>query len=160
MSPGKEKFRIRTRSRILFGLIFVLLLGAVVIRFNFENEQLRLWVQVGLILLMMILGVLEIHRMTQGLQRLAKVAESIGEGDFHARAEGGDRDALGLVGKAINTMAEQIESSLKERERAQGELVKSKEALDRQNEQLSSAFSRQSRFGEFLTDLASIDINT
>jgi len=160
MSPGKEKFRIRTRSRILFGLIFVLLLGAVVIRFNFENEQLRLWVQVGLIILMMILGVLEIHRMTQGLQRLAKVAESIGEGDFHARAEGGDRDALGLVGKAINTMAEQIESSLKERERAQGELVKSKEALDRQNEQLSSAFSRQSRFGEFLTDLASIDINT
>jgi len=58
MSPGKEKFRIRTRSRILFGLIFVLLLGAVVIRFNFENEQLRLWVQVGLIILMMILGVL------------------------------------------------------------------------------------------------------
>src|SRR5207249_1738559 len=39
-------------------------------------------------------------------------------------------------------------------------LVKSKEALDYQNEQLSGAFERQARFGEFLTDLASIDINT
>ena len=42
----------------------------------------------------------------------------------------------------------------------QAELVKSKEALDHQNEQLSHAFDRQARFGEFLADLASIDINT
>src|SRR5204862_879345 len=60
----------------------------------------------------------------------------------------------------LNTMSEQIKSSIVERERAQSELVKSKEALDRQNAQLSAGFERQTRFGEFLSDLASIDINT
>ncbi len=157
---SQEKFKIRTRTQILFGLMFALLLGAVLLRFNFENEQVRLWVQVGLIVLMMVLGLLEIHRINRGLQRLAKVSEAIGQGDFTARAASGTRDALGLLGKAINTMAGQIESSIQERERSQAELVRSKEALDRQNEQLSGAFDRQTRFGEFLADLASIDINT
>src|SRR5438876_530404 len=160
MSAPQAKFKVRTRTQILFGTMFALLLGAVLIRFNFANEQVRLWVQVSLILLVMVLGLLEIHRMNRGLQRLAKVAESIGRGDFQARASSGTRDALGLVGKAINTMAGQIESSIQERERSQAELFKSKEALHRQNEQLSQAFERQARFGEFLADLASIDINT
>ena len=157
---SQEKFKIRTRTQILFGLMFALLLGAVLLRFNFANAQVRLLLQVGLILLVMVLGLLEIHRINRGLQRLAKVAELIGQGAFEARAESGTRDALGLVGKAINTMAGQIESSIQERERSQAELVKSKEALDRQNEQLSIAFDRQARFGEFLADLASIEINT
>src|SRR5256885_967131 len=157
---SEEKFKVRTRTQILFGTMFALLLGAVLIRFNFANEQVRLWVQVGLIILMMLLGLFEIHRINRGLQRLAKVAEAIGKGAFEARAESGTRDAVGLVGKAVNRMAEQIESSIKERERSQAELVESKEALDRQNEQLSRAFDRQARFGEFLADLASIDINT
>ncbi len=157
---SQQKFKIRTRTQVLFGLMFALLLGAVLIRFDFENEQVRLWVQVGLIVLTMVLCLLEIHRINRGLKRLAKDSESIGSGDFNARAASGSGDALGLLGKAINTMAEQIQSSLQERERSQAELVKSKEALDRQNEQLSAAFARQSRFGEFLADLASIDINT
>ena len=160
MSPAKQKFKIRTRTQVLFGLLFAMLVGAVLIRSNSENEQVRLWVQLGLILVMMVLGLLELHRINRGLQRLAKVAESIGAGDFEARADSGNRDALGLVGKAINTMAGQIQSSIAERERAQAELVSSKEVLDRQNEQLSSAFARQTRFGEFLADLSSIDINT
>ena len=160
MSSPNEKFKIRTRTQILFGLMFALLMGAVLVRFNFENEQVRLWVQVSLIVLMMVLGLLEIHRINRGLQRLAKVSELIGQGDFNARAASGTQDALGLLGKAINTMAGQIESSIQERERSQAELVKSKEALDRQNEQLSASFTRQTRFGEFLADLASIDINT
>ena len=157
---SQQKFKIRTRTQVLFALMFALLLGAVLIRFDFENEQVRLWVQVGLIVLTMVLSLLEIHRINRGLQRLAKVSESIGSGDFNARAASGTGDALGLLGKAINTMAGHIQSSLQERERSQAELVKSKEALDRQNEQLSAAFARQSRFGEFLADLASIDINT
>jgi len=160
MSPAKQKFKIRTRTQVLFGLLFAMLVGAVLIRSNSGNEQVRLYVQLGLILLMMVLGLLELHRINRGLQRLAKVAESIGAGDFEARADSGNRDALGLVGKAINTMAGQIQSSIAERERAQAELVSSKEALDRQNEQLSAAFDRQTRFGEFLADLSSIDINT
>src|SRR5256885_15500762 len=125
----QEKFIIRTRVRILFGVMFALLLGAVLIRFNYQNEQVRLWVQVGLIVMMMLLGLVEIHRINRGLQQLARVSESIGQGNFKARAESGARDALGLLGKAINSMAEHIESSLEERERAQAELVKSKEAL-------------------------------
>jgi len=157
---SKERFKTRIRTQILFGTMFALLLGVVLIRFNFENEQVRLWVQVGLIVMMMLLGLFEIHRINRGLQRLAKVAEAIGKGAFEARAESGTRDALGLVGKAINTMAGQIESSIKERERSQAELVQSKEVLDRQNEQLSRACDRQARFGEFLADLASIEINT
>src|SRR5437773_11730514 len=102
---SQEKFRIRLRTQLLFGTMFALLLGAVLIRFNFANEQVRLWVQVSLILLVMVLGLLEIHRMNRGLQRLAKVAESIGHGDFQARAVSGTRDALGLVGNASDTMA-------------------------------------------------------
>src|SRR5437867_3915908 len=39
MNPSKQKFKIRTRTQVLFGLMFALLLGAVLIRFNFENEQ-------------------------------------------------------------------------------------------------------------------------
>src|SRR5260221_189240 len=142
MSPAKQKFKIRTRTQVLFGLLFAMLVGAVLIRSNSENEQVRLWVQLGLILVMMVLGLLELHRINRGLQRLAKVAESIGAGDFEARAHSGSSDALGLVGKAINTMAGQIQSSIGERERAQAELVSSKEVLDRQNEQLSAAFAR------------------
>ena len=98
---SQEKFKIRTRTQILFGTMFALLLGAVLIRFNFANAQVRLWVQVGLILLVMLLGLLEVHRINRGLQRLAKVAESIGQGDFSARAASGNRDALGLVGTPV-----------------------------------------------------------
>src|SRR2546430_16531459 len=102
MSRSKEKFKIRTRTQFLYGLMFALLLGAVLIRFNFENEQVKLWVQVGLIFLTMLLCLVEIHRINRGLQKLAKVAELIGQGNFHARAAAGTTDALGLLGQVIN----------------------------------------------------------
>src|ERR1043166_7261380 len=100
MRATQQQFKIRARTQIMFGLVFAMLLGAVLVRSNAENEQVRLWMQVGLIVAMMLLALLEIHRMNRGLKSLAKVAEQIGAGDFDAQAESGTRDALGLVGKS------------------------------------------------------------
>ncbi len=160
MSTAREKFGLRARTRVLFSIMSLLMLAAVFLRFNFHSEQMMQWLQVGLIVLMMLLGLWEIRRINRGLQNLARVADAIGHGDYSSRAPGGARDALGSLGKAINLMAERIESSIRDRDSSQAELMKSKEALDRQNEQLSNAFTRQTKFGAFLADLASIDINT
>ena len=68
---------------------------------------------------MMTLGLMELRRTNRGLQQLAKVSDAIGGGNFKARAESGRSDSVGLLGKAINTMAERIQSSIREREESQ-----------------------------------------
>lgn len=155
-----SKFRVRAVTQVLFGFLFALMLTGVFLSSNVANEQTAQWLQVAIIMLMMSLGLFEIRRFNRELAHLAAIAEAIGRGDFTARARSNAKDSVGLLGTEINKMADRIESSIRENEQSRAELRRSKEALDEQNRQLSIAFTRQSRFGEFLTDLASIDINT
>ncbi len=155
-----SQFKVRPRTRNLFAALTALFVLILLSKYNYQNEQMVQWLQVGIILIMMLLGLLEVRRTNSRLMDLAEVAETIGNGNFKARAEEGGSDSLGALGRAINQMAERIQSSINELEKFSSELAISKEELSKRNDSLSRVIKTQTQFRDFLSDLNSIDINT
>lgn len=157
---NSSQFKTRRQTRALFTVMSVLLLFILLSNYNYNNEQMVQWLQVGIVLIMMLLGLLEARRANRRLMKLAEVAEKIGNGDFTLRAEEESKDSLSALGRAINQMADRIQSSIRELEKFSSELTISKEELSKRNDSLSRVIKTQTRFRDFLSDLNSIDINT
>ncbi len=157
---NSSQFKTRRQTRALFTVMTVLLLFILLSNYNYNNEHMVQWLQVGIVLIMMLLGLLEARRGNRRLMKLAKVAEKIGDGDFSMRAEAESKDSLSALGRAINQMADRIQSSIRELESFSSELTISKEELSKRNESLSRVIKIQTQFRDFLSDLNSIDINT
>jgi signal transduction histidine kinase/DNA-binding response OmpR family regulator/HAMP domain-containing protein len=154
-----RKFKASLQVRIVFGSIVALALAGLLWRFNYQDEEKVQWLQMGLIVGMMLLGLLEISRSNRTLKHLAEVADQIGQGHYDIRAEVQSRDALGTMAQALNSMADQVAETIRQREQARTELESSQKVLANQNEQLTEAFERQTRFGRFLTELTSVEIS-
>jgi signal transduction histidine kinase/CheY-like chemotaxis protein/HAMP domain-containing protein len=157
---NSSQFKTRRQTRALFTVMSVLLLFILLSNYNYANELMVQWLQVGIVLIMMLLGLLEARRGNRRLMKLAEVAEKIGNGDFSMRAEAESKDSLSALGRAINQMADRIQSSISELEKFSSELTISKEELSKRNESLSRVIKIQTQFRDFLSDLNSIDINT
>jgi signal transduction histidine kinase/CheY-like chemotaxis protein/HAMP domain-containing protein len=153
------RFKVDPLMVLAFAVLFGLLLALVFVPAHEQTETLRNILEATLIISILGLIVIVNRRTTRRLQELAAIAHDIGHGNFQARAEIASRDAISALGRSINAMADRIESSFCETEKSQAELRSSKEALAKQNEQLAASFARQSKFGEFLSGLASIEIN-
>ncbi len=158
--PSPDRFKVQTSMVVIFTILFALLLGLVFLPVRDENELLRNILEATLIVLILSLVVVINRRTTRRLKELAEVAHEIGRGQYAARAEITHRDSISALARSINVMADKIQTSFREVEQSHVEVQASKEALAAQNEQLATAFARQAKFGEFLSGLASIDINT
>ena len=158
--PSTYRFKVQTSMVVIFTILFALLLGLVFLPVRDENELLRNTLEATLIVLILSMVVVVNRRTTRRLKELAEVAHEIGQGKYAARAEITHQDSISALARSINVMADKIQTSFREVEQSHVELQGSKEALAAQNEQLATAFARQAKFGEFLSGLASIDINT
>ena len=158
--PSSYRFKVQTSMVVVFTILFALLLGLVFLPVRDENELLRNILEAALIVVILGLVVVVNRRTTRRLKELAEVAHAIGQGKYAARAEISHRDSISALARSINVMADKIQTSFREVEESHVEVQASKEALAAQNEQLAAAFARQAKFGEFLSGLASIDINT
>ena len=158
--PSSYRFKVQTSMVVVFTILFALLLGLVFLPVRDENELLRNILEAALIVVILSLVVVVNRRTTRRLKELAEVAHAIGQGKYAARAEISHRDSISALARSINVMADKIQTSFREVEESHVEVQASKEALAAQNEQLAAAFARQAKFGEFLSGLASIDINT
>lgn len=153
----RDRFGSRPGTIAAFAVFFAVVLGLGFWQID-SNGYRAQWLQVGLIIALMGLTLLETRRTNRSLKYLASVADSIGEGNYAERAALKTRDALGAMARAINRMADSIGKASKEKEEALADLAKSTEELSTRNGELSEAVARQSRFGSYLTSLATIDI--
>ncbi len=101
----------------------------------------------------------QFNRTDMRLSRLSRVANSIGKGNFRARSNDPGDDSLGRLSNSVNEMAERIQIAIDDLEESQEQLEVSGAKLEKQNEELSLAVGRQEQFGEFLSQISSIEVN-
>ncbi len=162
MPPHEEtrKFRLRTLT-----IPLVILVGILIVAFGLPMmAEADDWFQTLLFSILLVaalvLGLFEIRRLNRRLAQLARTAHELGHGDYSSRAEVRGNDAVSLVAQSLNTMAQRIASTVGELEKSHADLARSQEKLAEQNHELSQAYTRQSRFGDFLAKLHSIEIET
>ena len=159
-SLNHSAFRMRTFSGILLALL-VIVIAAIAAPNVFQGQN-GLLQTTGILfaLCVLIIGMVLIRRMNNRLARLAKVAEAIGQGDYTTRSTDSGGDAIGLLAKSINSMADRIQHAITELETQQNELRHNRAQLEEQNTKLAHEYQRQTSFGEFLTGINTVDINT
>lgn len=115
---------------------------------------------VGAIIIALVLILNQFRRNSARLDKLSIIADAIGQGDYDARSQDNSNDALGRLASAVNQMAEKISTSITELEESHHKLEASRKKMEDQNQELSLSVARQEMFGEFLSKIASIEINT
>ncbi len=140
--------------------ILVVLLGVVILpQFISLNETIIQIASFGLVILVLFLVLVFIRRTNRRLANLASVAVEIGSGDFSSRSEETGSDSIGNLAKSVNDMAARIEDSVNQLQSQQRELEKNRERLEEKNALLSREHKHQASFGEFLSDINTVDIN-
>lgn len=114
---------------------------------------------IGLAVVGMVFGFLVLRRLNLRLDRLAGVARDIGAGDLNTRSDDQGNDAVSHLAGSINRMAEQIQVSIREGDRQRAELADREAQLEEQNNALLAEHQRRARFGEFLTDINTVDLD-
>ncbi|MGB1109503.1 MAG: response regulator [Gammaproteobacteria bacterium] len=160
----KSQFKFRPMTWTLLG-IFIVLLGVIGLPLVVDLEggmthQIIQGAGVTLAVVGLFIGLGMIRRSNTRLARLAQVAETIGEGDYSARSEDEGVDAIGLLGQSINKMGMDIERVISQMAEQKAELERNKLELSENHERLERAFSRQGDFGDFLTAINTVDINS
>ena len=155
-----QAFKLRSLTWVLLALLAILLF--VVYAPQLIDEQVRLWQSAGVFISVLVLigGMLLVRRMNSRLERLAEVAEAIGSGRFDDRIEDTRKDSIGLVGTAVNEMADKIQDVVGRLEAQQRELVANRREVGIQHRRLQAEYERQAGFGKFLEQLHSVEINT
>ncbi|HXH02100.1 MAG TPA: response regulator [Candidatus Competibacteraceae bacterium] len=153
-------YRMRPLTWVLLALLATLLAVLYLPTLMRVDHDTMQTLGTGLALVVLLVGMFMIRHMTQRLARLAAVAEAIGAGDYASRAEDGHGDAIGLLARAINGMAERIQQAVGQLERQQAELESNRYQLEEQNSKLTQEYQRQARFGDFLESLNTVDVNT
>jgi signal transduction histidine kinase/DNA-binding response OmpR family regulator/HAMP domain-containing protein len=157
---GAQKFKMRPLTWTLAVILIALALntaGPSLISMDAETQK---WMGLFLALVGLVTGGVMIRRMNSRMAKLAQVAETIGKGDYSARSEDAGEDAIGLLGKTLNSMGSKIEEAVADITRQQEILENQRGELRQRNEDLSSEYQRQSEFGEYLASLNAVDINT
>lgn len=156
-------FKMRSLTWVLLALL-ALLVGLLVVAHapDMIRGQEQLWQTIGVLTSVLVLlgGMLLVRRMNTRLARLAEFAETIGAGDYGGRIKDTGGDSIGLVGAAVNDMADRIQDSVERLERQQRELVENRREMDLQHRRLQAEYQRQTGFAAFLEQLHSVEINT
>ncbi len=141
-------------------IILFILLGVVTLPrfFSLDDSYVQL-ASFGLVILVLVLVLVFLRRTNKRLARLASVAIEIGSGNFSSRSEEKGKDSIGNLAAAVNDMAGRIQLSVDQLRTQQGELKKSRIRLEKKNEQLSREHTRQESFGQFLSEINTVDIN-
>jgi len=163
MSPPvtpKPKFRLGSITWLLTSAIVAMVVVWALPVVISADEWFLTFLKSMLIVGALILGLVEIRRLNNRLASLARVANLLGKGRYETRAEVRGSDSVSLVGQALNMMAERIATSVSQLEKSHKELAQSQIMLADQNLELSEAYGRQARFGDFLAKLNTIDIET
>jgi signal transduction histidine kinase/CheY-like chemotaxis protein/HAMP domain-containing protein len=155
-----QAFKLRSLTWVLLALLAILLF--VVYAPQLIDEQVRLWQSAGVFISILVLigGMLLVRRMNSRLERLAEVAEAIGSGRFDDHIDDTRKDSIGLVGAAVNEMADKIQDAVGRLEAQQRELVANRREVGIQHRRLQAEYERQAGFGKFLERLHSVEINT
>lgn len=155
-----QAFKMRSLTWLLLALLVILIF--VVFAPRLIEEQGRFWQAAGVLISVLVLsgGMLLIRQMNSRLARLAEVAGAIGAGRFDDRVDDTQTDSIGLVGVAINDMADKIQDAVERLEAQQRELVDNRREVGIQHRRLQSEYERQAAFGDFLERLHSVEINT
>lgn len=154
-APAAQGPRFRLRA---LHIPLVVLFGALVVLFGLpmlvnEEGTSQMFLISLLLISGLVLGLVEIRRLNRRLANLARTANALGQGDYDTRAEVRGDDSVSLVSEALNTMAQRVASTV-------SQLALSQEKMAEQNRELTQAYTRQSRFGDFLAKLNSINIDS
>ena len=86
----------------------------------------RFLLMVGLVLLLFgsVLVYITTNAITKPINRLAHISEKMTLLDFEAKYEGNSRDEIGVLGRSMNAMSEQLERTIAELKTANNELKK------------------------------------
>jgi signal transduction histidine kinase/HAMP domain-containing protein len=156
----RQPFRMRRFTLVLFGIVLVLLIPTTVHYVAEVKPGVLIAINVTLALLGLVAGLVQIRRMNSRLAQLAEVATAIAEGDYPARSTVKGTDAIGLLAKTVNAMAEKIQSTIEALEQNQNDLEQSRLALAHQHARLEEEFRRQATLGDYLLALNSVDIKS
>lgn len=156
--PIPAKFRLRAITWLLISTTIALIIIYGLPVLAQADEWFQTFMKSLLFVLALVLGLVEIRRLNSRLQALARVANLLGKGKYETRAEVLGADAISLVGQALNVMAERVACTVNQLEKSHSELAQSQVKLADQNKELSQAYDRQSRFGDFLSKLNTIDV--
>ena len=144
---------------VLLAILFILLGVVTLPRFLSLNDSFVQFASFGLVILVLVLVLVFLRRTNKRLARLASVAVEIGSGNFSSRSEEKGNDSIGNLAVAVNDMAGRIQNSVDQLHTQQQELEKSRVRLEEKNEQLSREHTRQASFGQFLSEINTVDIN-
>jgi signal transduction histidine kinase/HAMP domain-containing protein len=154
-----QRFRMRRFTLVLLGIILLLLIPTMIHYFAEVQGKALIGTNITLALLGLIAGLVQIRWMNSRLAQLAAVAAAIEQGEYSARSTVKGQDAIGLLARAVNSMAGKIQSTIEQLECNQNDLEQSRHALTQQHARLEEEFRRQSALGDYLLALNSVDIN-
>lgn len=154
-----QSFTMHRFTWMLFTIVLLLLALAIIPQVYRISGQVLIGASIVVALLGLAAGLLVIRHMNYRLAHLADVAKSLEQGDYSCRAQVTTADAIGLLGRTINAMAEKIQSAIRELELQQQDLEQSRRLLAEKNASLEQEFRRQAVFGEYLTLLNAVDVN-
>lgn len=154
-----RKFKMYRVALMFLTIVLLLSALAIIPQMVTVKGEVLIGVNVGVALLGLIAGLFFIRRMNHRLVLMADAAKSIEEGDYAARTEVTGEDAIGMLARTINSMADKIQGAIHELEIRQHDLVESRKQLSEQNARLEAEFERQASFGEYLVALNAVDIN-
>ena len=155
-----KPFQMRRFTWILFTIVLLLLVLAILPQAFEIKGQFLAAANITVALLGLAAGLLVIKHMNYRLAHLAEVARALEQGDYTARADIVASDAIGLLARTINAMAEKIQAAIRKLEIQHNDLEHSKAMLAEKNAILEHEFNRQEAFGRYLASLNAVDVNS
>ena len=143
-------------------MALLVLLLAIIIKpdlLPLPDELDPLQLQVLIIVAILCFFLIQLLRNIERMEKLAKVADEIGQGNYNTQSDDAGADSIGRLAGTVNLMAQKIGVAILELEESQHELEASRGKLEEQNKELSFVLRRSEKFGEFLSKVASIEIN-
>jgi signal transduction histidine kinase/DNA-binding response OmpR family regulator/HAMP domain-containing protein len=154
-----RRFRMRRLTWVLLLVLLMVVALAVAPHVTGLHGEWLLLVQVAVPLAALAAGLWWIRNMNHRLAGLAAVADALQAGHYDARAPVDGGDAPGLLARAINEMAEQVQDVIEQQRLQQRELEQSRAQLAERNASLSREHERQTGFGRFLVSLNTVEVN-
>ena len=159
MGTSKARNQMGPLTWTLLAILIMLLLVLLLPQFMSLDETYIQVASFGLVVMVLFLVLVFIRRTNRRLANLAMVAAEIGSGDFAARSREKGNDSIGHLAGAVNDMAGYIQDSVEQLHGQQKELEENRSRLEIQNEQLSKEQKQQASFGDFLSQINTVEIN-
>jgi signal transduction histidine kinase/DNA-binding response OmpR family regulator/HAMP domain-containing protein len=149
---------VTSRIALLIVLLTILLVAFIYPWLDNIGEIESRMLIMPLVLVALVLLFLHSRVTNRRLSDLQVLADAIGKGAYECRSADTSGDSIGRLAGAVNTMAARIQQSVAQLQATQQALEESGRQLGQQNAALEQNLIRQRRFGQFLTNIQSIEI--